>query len=164
MEDLESVADIVVLGIGNPSRGDDGVGWCVAQRLAQRVDTDRVMTGAVEELTPEWAEPLSQARMAIFVNAAATEPAGGVTIRDLAPTGPGTSVSHSLDPSQLLALAHHLHAHCPRAWLFTISGDDFSRKDHLSEDAEAACQEVVSTIDDMIIRALASLEERHCHA
>jgi hydrogenase maturation protease len=58
----------LIIGYGNPLRGDDGLGWQVAGELAKCVDA-LISAVAVQQLTPELAEPVSDADLVIFVDA-----------------------------------------------------------------------------------------------
>ena len=57
----------LIIGYGNPLRGDDGLGWQVASELAKCVDA-LISVVAVHQLTPELAEPVSDADLVIFVD------------------------------------------------------------------------------------------------
>ena len=50
MNAIETDRPVLVLGYGNPLRGDDAVGWYAAQRLAEVVDPQRVTVLAVHSL------------------------------------------------------------------------------------------------------------------
>jgi hydrogenase maturation protease len=141
---------VLVIGIGNPLRGDDAAGWFAAQWLAERVDADQVTTMAVHLLTPEWAQPLSHTEMVIFIDAAEGQAPGTLTIRQIAPADEPASITHQLTPQRLLALAQRLYGRAPVAFLCTVGGVDFGHKEVLSELVEPACQELVQRIDEMI--------------
>ena len=59
----------LVIGYGNRLRGDDGVGWEVASRLAAAVPSEAAHILTVHQLTPELAEPVSEADLVIFIDA-----------------------------------------------------------------------------------------------
>ena len=60
---------VLVVCYGNPLRGDDGVGWIVAEKLQQRSLPDFVFIQTHIQLTPEQAADLSEADLAIFIDA-----------------------------------------------------------------------------------------------
>lgn len=68
----EGGADLVI-GIGNPLRGDDGVGWWLAERAEQLPPAtptgSRLLVRAVQQLTPELSEELAGARRVLFIDA-----------------------------------------------------------------------------------------------
>ena len=57
----------LVVGVGNPLREDDGVGWHLAEALAQT----GVPTHTCHQLLPELAAELSQVDLVLFVDARA---------------------------------------------------------------------------------------------
>jgi Ni,Fe-hydrogenase maturation factor len=57
----------LVIGLGNPLRGDDGVGWWLAQRARRLRPTPRVLQ--VRQLTPELCVELAAARRVLFIDA-----------------------------------------------------------------------------------------------
>jgi hydrogenase maturation protease len=59
----------LIIGYGNPLRGDDDVGWEAASRLAAALPSEAVHILAVHQLTPELAEAVSEADLLIFVDA-----------------------------------------------------------------------------------------------
>src|SRR5262245_1795360 len=64
---------VVVIGYGNDLRGDDAVGLRAAQAVAAW-DMPGVCGLAVHQLTPELAEILAGAALAIFVDARVPDP------------------------------------------------------------------------------------------
>ncbi len=92
---------LLVIGYGNPLRGDDGLGWRVAEEWQARRPEAAVLV--CQQLTPELAEPLSRATQAAFVDIAADSPPGALTITPLQPEAPtSASFTHQLTPSAVL--------------------------------------------------------------
>jgi hydrogenase maturation protease len=113
----------LVVGYGSDLRGDDAAGPRVAAAVA-RWGLPGVCAIAAHQLTPELAEPLSQARLAIFVDARVG--GGGVRLRPLLPADRLSSLDmHIGDPAALLALAQALYGRAPRAWLITLPAHSF---------------------------------------
>ena len=48
---------ILVIGYGNPLRGDDAIGHRIAQMMEQRLPDDEVQIQTVYQLTPELVVP-----------------------------------------------------------------------------------------------------------
>lgn len=122
--------DLLIIGYGNTLRGDDGAGPHVAEAVAAR-NYPGVRTLACALLTPELADPISQARVAVFVDAAVDAP-HEVRLRKLEPAASSQIMSHAADPVTLLALARDVFGRAPEAWWLTIPavqfdfGGDFS--------------------------------------
>ena len=127
-----------IIGVGNTLRGDDGAGQVVADLLWLQRDRFSVLSGAgfalVHQLTPELAVDISQASIAVFIDAALDgQPAGSVSTVSLGPAVPvagggdpgfGSGCWESPTPSGLLALANRLYGRAPRAVLVSVSVSD----------------------------------------
>ena len=111
----------LVIGIGNPLRSDDGVGWWLA-RMARRLrPMPRVLL--VQQLTPELVEDLALAQRVLFIDAWLPQGGEAVPARrarlqplQFATDGGAGAFSHHLDPQQLLAITAQLHGRAPAAW------------------------------------------------
>jgi hydrogenase maturation protease len=149
----------LVIGLGNPLRGDDGVGWWRARRARRHRPAPQVRL--VPQLTPELALELATARRVLFVDAwcwgreTATEngrETGAAAwpdplLRALAPAGPEAggggaggepgAFSHALAPARLLALTALLQGASPPASLLLVPAFAFPHGAKLSEDLRA---------------------------
>ncbi|ACL25347.1 hydrogenase maturation protease [Chloroflexus aggregans] len=124
----------LVIGYGNPVRGDDYAGQAAAERIRQwRVAGLQVVTKT--QLTPELAPLIARSRRVIFLDAAIDRT--HVEVRCIEPVRQLTS-SHQSDPAALLALARLLYGHAPRAMLVTIPAYDTSLSLTLSPATERA--------------------------
>jgi hydrogenase maturation protease len=143
--ELEPRPRVLVIGYGNPLRGDDAVGWVVAQRLAERVDPDTVICMAVHQLAPELAEPISRVDLLILIDAAANIPPGYLSSRsvDATPEPQQVSMTHHFTAQRLLVLAQRVYGHAPHGLLFTIGAEDFGHKEELSRSVEQTCDRLV---------------------
>jgi hydrogenase maturation protease len=103
----------LVIGIGNPLRGDDGVGQVVVQTLADRLPPDAATLRTVHQLTPELATDLADASHLILVDASVALPPGQVQITCLEDTAPPQLVGHHLTPTELRALAKLVYGRVP---------------------------------------------------
>jgi hydrogenase maturation protease len=123
----------LVVGVGNPLREDDGVGWRLAEALAE--EGARAQT--CHQLLPELAAELGQVELVLFADARAEGPPGQVLFQALeASAAPG--YSHHLDPAALLALVQALYGRCPEAHLLSVAGASFGYREGLSPEVEAA--------------------------
>jgi hydrogenase maturation protease len=141
---------VLILGYGNPLRGDDGFGWYAAERLASMIRDPEVEVRALHQLTPELAETVSRAAGVIFIDAARAGLPGTVTRQTIAPA-PGGAFTHHVTPSTLLAAARRLYGCAPTATLFQTSGESFDYQMALSPASELAlgdvCRQVLSLIN-----------------
>lgn len=123
----------LVIGYGNPLRGDDGVGWHIADRLAYLLPAAQAESIACQQLTPELAAPISQASTVLFIDASVSEPPGTFRLQPVLPARLApTTFSHHLTPPLLLALAQQLYGVAPSAQLLSIGGLEFDAQEHFS--------------------------------
>lgn len=132
---------VLILGYGNPLRGDDGFGCEAARRLAAFIRNPGIDIREMHQLTPELAEPIGHAGHVIFIDASREDPPGKVQRRPVGAASPGT-FTHHLTPATLLACALELYGRAPDAVLFTAGGMSFEYGMILSEPMEAAVNEV----------------------
>ena len=108
---------------------------------------------AVHQLTPELAEPLAAARLALFVDARLAAEGEAVRVRPLEPVEPRATLGHASDPRALLALARAVYGHCPRAWSITVPATDLSLGERLSPTAERGMEDALREIGILVGRA-----------
>jgi hydrogenase maturation protease len=150
------MAPALIVGYGNPLRGDDGFGWHAAQQLAVVFREGNVDIIACHQLTPELAESVSRAELVIFIDATQQGPAGLLACQRLAPepTMPGM-FSHHLTPRMLLACTQVVYESCPQAFLLSVSGAFFGYGERLSSLVQAALPVAVEKVQ-------AVMAERGC--
>lgn len=142
-------ARVLLLGVGNDLRGDDGAGPALARSLVGEVPWDvRVVHG----LVPELALDLARVDVAIVVDADADPtlerprwrsheapgsdaPAGSDAAAAAAPHG--TVFGHSLDAATLLALCQALYGRRPLAATLSLPARDVALGESLGSVAAA---------------------------
>lgn len=124
-----------MIGIGNPLRGDDGVGALLAEQVGGR---------SVHQLTPELAADLAPLQRVLFIDAWLTPEHPGPPPQprlDTLPaqtTSAGSGGSHHLDPGQLLAITAALYGRAPTASWLRIPGHSFSHGKDFSRGLQAS--------------------------
>jgi hydrogenase maturation protease len=138
---------VLVIGYGNTLRGDDGIGPAVAGAVAG-LGLPGVRVLVARQLTPELAADIADARLVVFVDAAAgPEP---VTAVRLGAAAGGPVMTHAADPRDLLALARAAYGRSPEAWLVTAAGADFGFRDGLSPTARENAREALGRVEGLI--------------
>ncbi|MGA2801475.1 MAG: hydrogenase maturation protease [Verrucomicrobiota bacterium] len=135
----------LVIGYGNRSRRDDGVGWFVIEQLAA-LNLPEVELETDQQLEIEAAETISRFDTVIFVDAAIPEAPEPIQRTVVTPRFRSHAVAHYLTPADVLSLCKTLHGREPRAILFSIRGRDFNFGTTLSPEVEQAAREVVKQI------------------
>ncbi|MBO6507760.1 MAG: hydrogenase maturation protease [Roseibium sp.] len=127
---------MLLIGYGNPGRGDDGLGPAFSEAMAGRriaglaVDTDY-------QLVAEHALAISDHDMVVFADAEMNA-SGAYSFREIQAGEPEVLGSHSLGPEAVLALCNTLYGARPRAFLLGIAGYEFGEvREGLSDRATA---------------------------
>jgi hydrogenase maturation protease len=139
----------LVIGYGNDSRRDDGVGRYVIEQLAARPLTNADLEVA-HQLEVELAETLTGYQRVIFVDAAIPEQPEAVRRSVVRPGLQSHAVAHYLTPADVLALCQTLYGHQPEALLFSIRGENFHFGTELSPAVAAAGRDVARQIADLL--------------
>jgi hydrogenase maturation protease len=135
---------LLVIGYGNTLRRDDGVGPRVAARV-EELRLPGVLTMACPQLTPELADPVSQAAAVVFVDAS-VEQRGPVRLRRLDPSDSSQILAHAADPRILLALARDAFGRAPQAWMLTIPAKELGFGERLSRPASLGLRDAVRAV------------------
>ena len=126
---------LLILGYGNPLRGDDAMGLVAAERLGGI---------AALQLTPELAERIAQADTVIFLDADATVAPGEISVKAVVPRD-GT-LDHQATPGGLLLLVRMVYGAIPKSWLIGMGGEDFGLREGLTAAAERAVERAVAFV------------------
>jgi hydrogenase maturation protease len=139
---------VLVVGYGNALRGDDGVGWHAADRLAGDPRLAGAEVLARHQLTPELAEDVARASLVVLVDAhAGGGVPGEVSVRRLRPRREGApGWSHHLDPEALAGLAGALYGAVPPMVLVSVGAASFADGDRLSPALRRALPGVVEAV------------------
>jgi hydrogenase maturation protease len=135
----------LVIGYGNTLRRDDGVGPFVAQLLEPSAGLQVI---ACHQLTPELAEPVSQARLVVFVDARADLAPGQVAVQPIAPSE--SPLIHRFSAGALLAWSMKLYGRAPEAFLVGIGGESYELGEGLTPAAARAAGEALRMIRELL--------------
>lgn len=141
---------ILILGVGNPLRRDDGAGPAVVRRLAGRLPPGveaRRLSGEALELMAAW----QGAGSVLVVDAVSSGAAAGTLHRLDATAGPlpatlTSASSHGLGAAQAVELARALGRLPERLVFYGIEGGDFTPGEGLTPVVEEAVAKVAEEI------------------
>ena len=139
----------LVLGYGNRSRMDDGVGWFVVEHL-EKLALPGIELHASHQLEVDHAELISRFDTVVFVDAAIPQSPLPVSRAVVKPRFQSHAVAHYLAPADLLELALTLFGRAPHGILFSIRGSDFNFGTTLSPSTERAAHEVICQIQQLL--------------
>ena len=117
---------VLVIGYGNPLRGDDGLGWKIASGLAATIQGETIKVLAMHQLTPELSELISEVEFVVFIDAAHVGRPGSWKCETIEPkaSSPQT-LGHQLAPASLLDFARAIFKASPPAVLVSVAGSCF---------------------------------------
>jgi hydrogenase maturation protease len=129
---------ILVLALGNPIRGDDGVGLALARGLAEALPGFVLQVIESQEVRSEHADAVARAEGVLFLDAAVLGAPGEVRAAPLVPRPAREAILHALTPEEVLGLSRAVHGRVPPAALVTVAGREFGFVERLSPEVEAA--------------------------
>ena len=125
---------ILLYGIGNPSRRDDGLGPKLVS-LIEAEGIENVDSDSNSQLNIEDALTCSHYDAVVFVDASETS-AEPFEFMELEPAREIAVTTHELSPSSVLAITEEFYARRPKAWLLAIRGYEWDLAEGLSPRAE----------------------------
>ena len=129
----------LIIGYGNPLRGDDGLGWRLAGLLNQTRQRPGLTILACLQLTPELAPTIAEADWTVLIDAVDGRPAGLVSREAVTPREPQCNPwTHQLEPAELLYLVQALYHRTPPTALLTVGGASFGYEERLSVEVDCA--------------------------
>jgi len=149
---------ILVLGYGNPSRGDDALGPALLDRL-ERIQTQRPGWEALETLTDfqlqiEHSLDLDHREQVLFVDASLSGAAPFEFVR-LQARRDDSYTSHAMSPSALLSVYREIRKTAPPpAHLLAIRGERFALGEAMSPAASDHLEAAERFVVDWLERCL----------
>jgi hydrogenase maturation protease len=141
---------ILVLGVGNPGRTDDGLGIQAVERLAA-LSLPGVTCDADYQLNVEDALSCARHDIVVFVDAARDLRVPFVWT-SLKPKASLPAMTHALGPEAVLALCEALYGKRPKAHLLGIRGHRWGIGEGLSSPAEKDLREAVRSLGGFVRR------------
>jgi hydrogenase maturation protease len=155
----------IVLGFGNPDRGDDGVAWHVlagiANRFGQPLSNENIEAGSIKlsdhtclwfnlQLIPEVAEELANYQQAIFIDAHTAEIKEEIKVSKIEPEFQNSPFTHHLTAATCLSLSQTLYHKYPESILISIRGYDFGFSHNLSQKTTVLVEKAIDLIKQRI--------------
>ncbi len=150
----------LLIGYGNPLRGDDGVGCHVAERFQGEAAslmgeaTEALRVVSVPQLVPELAEVMAQAERVVLVDASHGLLPGEIKIRKVEPAPEASeSLIHAYDPATLAAWAGNLYGNTPDIHVVAVGTETFGFGQGLSPDVSEAIPAIMQQVADLFLAA-----------
>ena len=123
----------LVIGYGNPVRGDDALGLEIASRLAASIRDEAIEVVALPQLAPELSELINEVGLVIFIDSSHIGRPGSWACEVVEPDATSLhTLGHHLTPESLLAYTQALFNTSPRALLVSVAGESFDFGQELS--------------------------------
>jgi len=124
---------ILIIGYGNPGRGDDGLGPALIAEL-EKHDLPGVTLDSDYQLNIEYSVDLAKHDLVIFVDASlkGDDP---FKFSELEPSHECGISTHSITAESLLGLTMDLMPTPPKAFLLAVCGYDFAFREGLTDKA-----------------------------
>lgn len=134
--ELPAARPLLIYGIGNVGRQDDGLGPLLVERLAAAGVPDGVTLESGYQLAPEDALLLSTYAAVVFVDASVAAPAGRpYGLSRLEPSPELSFTTHAMSPGALLTLCRRLYGVMPAAYALALPATAFEVNAPLSAGA-----------------------------
>ena len=118
---MKKLDNTLVIGIGNNTRQDDGLGWEFLDLLEKEgFKTDNLLYKY--QLMVEDAELISTFETVVFIDACKSEIKGGFSFERIYPSEEVSFSTHSVPPNQILNLCEIIYAKKPTTYLLKIQG------------------------------------------
>ncbi len=138
---------MLILGFGNPTRGDDAAGWEVARRLGLR-EIPGVEIRTSQQLNVELVEEWGTYDRVLFIDA---DPQGErVRVEKVDPKADASSSTHHLSPEALLQLSRILYSTSPKLFLCRVPARNFGFSEGFSPETTQALDEAIEAALDWI--------------
>ena len=112
----------LVIGIGNDSRQDDGLGWALLDMIEKNMSRDQAELVYRYQLNIEDADLIRDAKRILFVDACYDEDLDGSILEPCNPNGDITFTTHALSPAAVLALCEQVYGEQPDAYVLKMKG------------------------------------------
>ena len=141
---------ILIIGIGNCGRADDGLGWAfidqIKDGLPKNFDYEYRYHLQVED-----AELISHYAEVYFIDADINQWSQGFNLRTCQPKAIHNFSTHELAPEAVLHLTRMVYNKLPKAYILGISGVNFPLETGLSNEAEDNLAHALNFFNEKIL-------------
>lgn len=142
---MDVLSDTLVLGYGNPLRGDDAAGYVVAEKILS-LENYNIDAVSAHQLLPEHAELIRRYRRVFFVDASVDTTLKEIRVTHLSLRKTDLGSLHACDPESILSLCKALYDSSPEATFIAIPARNFDFGEKLSPETEISVLQAVDFI------------------
>lgn len=145
---MQKKVKVIVYGIGNPGRCDDGLGPKLVSRLREEGGPD-VSFEVRDHLNIEDALTIKDSEIVVFADAAKDIDAAW-KLFPICPSKTIAFTTHEMAPESVLALCSELYGRAPEAFVLAIKGYDWGMEESLSEEAAKNLCQAAGALKDFL--------------
>lgn len=144
---------ILIIGIGNCARADDGLGWAFIDNIKENLPGN-FNCAYKYQLQIEDAELLSHYSEVYFIDAHKQQLEDGFTVIPCKPEATYSFSTHELSPETVLQLTRAIYHKSPESYMVGISGYSFKLKVGLSEKAKENLGRALQHFNEKILHLI----------
>lgn len=144
---------ILILGIGNSCRSDDGLGWKFVE-IIEELGYNAQDYEFRYQLQVEDAALIAHYDVVIFVDASMARLKEGFEIKPCTAIEPDFFSTHAQKPEAILYLTNKLYGKFPHAYTLAISGLEWALSTSLSQEAETNLQTALGFFIEKFLPAI----------
>lgn len=141
--------NILIIGIGNNGRQDDGLGWMFLDHLEEQ--HPNIHLEYKYQLQIEDADLITKYDRIIFVDATKEKTEDGYYLRPCKPSEEHSFSTHALNPETIMFLSNKLYGHYPKAYIFAIQGFDWKLRIGLSNKGYSNLEKAKKYFKDTVL-------------
>jgi hydrogenase maturation protease len=132
---MKKLDKTLIIGIGNNTRQDDGLGWCFIEALEKEGFNENHLLCKYQMMVED-AEMIADFNSVIFVDASKTEIKNGMEIYEIQASEQVNFSTHEVPPNQILNLCKTYYNKTPKAYMIAIQGYEWDFKIELTNQAK----------------------------
>ena len=144
---MKKLDKVIVIGIGNNTRQDDGLGWAFLEKLEKDGFNEENLF-CKYQLMVEDAELISTYKTVIFVDACKTNLKNGFAMERVYPSKEVSFSTHEVPPNQILNLCETIYNKTPNAYIIKIEGYQWDFEIQLSTQAKINLNNAINKFID----------------
>lgn len=140
---------ILIFGVGNNGRQDDGLGWAFLdflETLNLELDIEYRYQLQIED-----AEMLSNYNTVVFVDATKEKTETGYVFKECPASEEYSFSTHALRPETIMYLSHSIYNHFPKAYILGIEGYEWELQIGLTEKAKQNLDCVTKVFEEKLL-------------
>ena len=142
--------NILLIGIGNSGREDDGLGWAFLDHLKPELPNNFDVEYRYQ-LQIEDAEMISHYKKVYFIDADKTPETTDFIISECFPKETHHFSSHALPPETILYLANTVYGKNPESYIIGISGESYQLEIGLTEKGKSNLEKALYSFKKEVI-------------